>query len=118
MKKQRRYPNGVVTQTTHDLRQRLTSTSVAGQVISYSYWPTGLLKRVTQPDQSWMHHDYDDAHRLIRVSDNLGNSITYTLDNMGNRTAEEVRDPSNSLRRVLTRSIDALGRVQQITGRE
>ena len=111
-------PNGVVTRHTYDPRQRLTSTTVAGQVTGFEYWPTGLLKRVTQPDLSWVHRDYDDAHRLIRVSDNLGNSVTYTLDNLGNRTAEDVRDPANALRRQLTRSIDALGRVQQITGRE
>lgn len=111
-------PNGVITQTTYDLRQRLTSTHVAGQVTSYNYWPTGQIKRVTQADQSWVHHDYDPAQRLVRVSDNQGNSINYTLDMAGNRTAEGVRDPSGQLRRVLTRSYDALGRVQQITGRE
>ena len=111
-------PNGVSTRHTYDVRQRLTSTTVAGQTTVFDYWPTGLLKRVTQPDQSWVHRDYDDAHRLIRISDNLGNSVTYTLDNMGNRTTEEVKDLSNTLRRTLGRSIDALGRVQQITGRE
>lgn len=84
----------------------------------YKYWPTGWPKRTTQADLCWVQQDYDDAHRLVRVSDSLSNSISYTLDNMGNRTAEEVRDPSNSLRRVLSRSIDALGRVQQVTGRE
>lgn len=110
--------NGVVTRHTYDPRQRLTSTTVAGQTSVFDYWPTGLLKRVTQPDQSWVHRDYDDAHRLIRISDNLGNSVTYTLDNMGNRTTEDVRDPGNALRRQLTRSIDALGRVQQVTGQE
>jgi YD repeat-containing protein len=74
---------------------------------------------VTQPDGvSFVQYGYDDAHRLTTVSDNLGNSITYTLDNLGNRTAEEVKDPGNALRRQLTRSIDALGRVQQITGRQ
>ena len=111
-------PNGVVTSYTYDARQRLTSTTTAGQTTVLEYWPTGLLKRTTQADLSWVHQDYDDAHRLTRVSDNLGNSISYTLDNLGNRIAEEVRDPSNSLRRVLSRSIDALGRVQQVTGRE
>jgi YD repeat-containing protein len=111
-------PNGVATNYTYDARQRLTSTSTAGQTTVFEYWPTGLPKRTTQADLSWVQQDYDDAHRLVRVSDSLGNSISYTLDNMGNRTAEEVRDPSNSLRRVLSRSIDALGRVQQVTGRE
>jgi len=112
-------PNNVLTTYTYDARQRLTSTSVGGQITSQEYWPTGLLKKVTQPDGvSFVQYGYDDAHRLTSVSDNLGNSITYTLDNLGNRTAEEVKDPGNALRRQLTRSIDALGRVQQITGRQ
>jgi hypothetical protein len=52
------------------------------------------------------------------VSDSLGNRITYTLDNMGNRTAEWVTDPAGTLRRSVQRGIDALGRVQRLTGRE
>ena len=112
-------PNGVITSYTYDARQRLTSTSVGGQTTTQEYWPTGLLKKVTQPDgQTYVQYNYDDAHRLRSVQDNLGNSITYTLDNLGNRTGEEVKDPGNALRRQLTRSIDALGRVQQITGRQ
>lgn len=111
-------PNGVLTRHTYDQRQRLTSTSVAGQTTVFDYWPTGLIKRVTQPDASYLYYDHDDAQRLYRISDNLGNSVTYTLDNMGNRIAEETKDPANTLRRQLSRSFDALGRVQQVSGRE
>ena len=111
-------PNGIVTSHTYDLRQRLTSTTVGGQTTTFAYWPTGLIRRITQPDGSWVHYEHDDAHRLIKVSDNLGNSVSYTLDNLGNQVAEDVRDPANVLRRQLTRSIDALGRVQLVTGRE
>ena len=111
-------PNGVITVNQYDARQRLTGTSVGGQTTAYEYWPTGLLQRVTQPDGNWVNYQYDDAHRLVRVSDGLGSAITYTLDNSGNRTGEEVRDPGNTLRRQLIRNIDALGRVEQITGRQ
>jgi YD repeat-containing protein len=111
-------PNGVTTNYNYDARQRLISSSTAGETTVYEYWPTGLLRRVTQPDGSFQAYGYDDAHRLVSVTDNLGNSVTYTLDNLGNRTAEEVKDPGNVLRRALARSIDALGRVQQVTGRE
>ena len=111
-------PNGVVTVNVYDARQRRTSSSVAGQTRAYDYWPTGLLKRVTEADSSWLYYEYDAAHRLYRVSDSLGNYVTYTLDNFGNRTVEDVRDPSNVLRRQLGRGVDALGRVQLITGRE
>jgi YD repeat-containing protein len=110
--------NDVTTSHTYDLRQRMTSTTVGGLTTSFAYWPTGLIQRITQPDGNWVHYEHDAAHRLIKVSDNLGNSVSYTLDNLGNRTSEDVRDPANVLRRQLTRSIDALGRVQLVTGRE
>jgi YD repeat-containing protein len=92
--------------------------SVAGQTTTYEYWPTGLLKKVTQPDGGWVAYGYDDAHRLTDVSDNLGNSVHYTLDNSGNRTKEETKDPSGALALQLSRVMDALSRVQQTTGRE
>ena len=111
-------PNGVLTVNTYDLRQRLLSTSVGGQTTSYSYDPVGQLTRVTQPDASYLGYEYDDAHRQKAVFDNRGNRIEYTLDNAGVRIAENVRDPAGALRRTLSRSIDALGRVQQTTGRE
>lgn len=111
-------PNGVATTFSYHPRGWLKSATTAGQTASYEYWPTGLLKLVTRPDGSWLYQEHDDAHRLRYIKDNFGNSITYTLDNLGNRTAEDVRDPGNVLRRSLGRGIDALGRVQQITGRE
>ena len=52
------------------------------------------------------------------MSDSAGNRIDYTLDNAGNRTKEEVKDPGGVLSRQLTRVYDALGRVQQTTGWE
>ena len=110
--------NGVVTLNTYDLRQRLTSRSVGGQTTGYTYDAAGQLTRVTLPDASWVGYEYDDAQRQKAVLDNRGNRIDYTLDNAGNRTAEAVKDPGGALRRSLARSIDALGRVQQTTGRE
>ncbi|MEO8153887.1 MAG: RHS repeat protein [Rhizobacter sp.] len=109
-------PNGVVTVNTYDLRQRLLSSTIAGQTTSYSYDAVGQLKKVTLPDQSWMGYDYDDAHRQVAVYDNQGNRSEYVLDNAGNKTAENIKDPSGNLKRQLSRSIDALGRVQQTTG--
>jgi YD repeat-containing protein len=109
--------NGVLSDFTYDPRGRMLTASIGGQTTSYAYFPTGLLKKVTQPDGvSFIQYGYDPAHRLTSVSDNLGNSITYTLDNLGNRTLEQTTDPSGALARSLSRSIDALGRVQQTTG--
>ena len=111
-------PNGVLTANTYDLRQRLLSTSLGGQTTGYTYDPAGQLLKITAPDTNWVGYEYDPAHRIVATKDNLGNRIEYTLDNAGNRTAESVKDPGGNLRRTLARSIDALGRVQQTTGRE
>lgn len=110
--------NGVTTVNTYDLRLRLKSTSTGGQTTSYDYDLVGQLKQVTAPDGSWIGYEYDDAHRQTATKDNFGNRIEYTLDNDGRRTVETVKDPSGVLARNLARSIDALGRVQQTTGRE
>jgi YD repeat-containing protein len=110
--------NGVTTINTYDLRQRLLSSTVGGQTTSYGYDAAGQLKKVTLPDSSWVGYDYDDAHRQVAVYDNKGSRTEYQLDNAGNRTGETTKDPSGNLKRQLSRSIDALGRVQQTTGRE
>jgi YD repeat-containing protein len=104
---------GVTTSHSYDLRLRRTSTSVGGRTTSYSYEPTGDLKRVTQPDGSWIEHSYDDARRITAVADQAGNRIEYTLDNAGNRLQENIKDPGGALQRSITRSFDGLGRVKQ-----
>jgi YD repeat-containing protein len=111
-------PNGVVTTNTYDLRQRLLSTSIGGQTTSYAYDAAGQLLKVTSPDTNWIGYEYDAAHRQTAVKDNLGNRIEYVLDNAGNKTSQSVKDPGGNLARSLARSIDALGRTQQTTGRE
>ena len=110
--------NLVSTTYGYDLRQRLTSVSTGGSTTSYEYWPTGLLKKTTQPDGAIVTYEYDDAHRLTAVADGQGNRIEYTLDASGNRTAEQAKDPQGTLKRTMSRVFDALGRAQQTTGRE
>lgn len=108
--------NGVVTTLTYDMRQRLTSRSVAGETTSFDYWPTGLLKKVTLPDGSYLMYDYDAAHRLTDLSDADGNHVHYTLDAMGNRTKEESFDPSSALTQTRTRAFNALNQLYQEIG--
>jgi len=109
-------PNGVTTTLTYDLRQRLTSRSTAGETTGYQYDQLGQLTRLTLPDGSFLAYTWDAAHRLTDVTDGLGNSIHYTLDAAGNRTKEDVKDPQGTLVKTLTRSYDALGRLQTLTG--
>jgi YD repeat-containing protein len=60
-------------------------------------------------------YTYDTAQRLTGWSDNRGHSGTYTLDAMGNRTREEVRNAQGQLAWLLVRNINSLNRVQSTT---
>ncbi len=76
--------------------------TVGGETTTLSYWPTGDLEVATLPDGSYLTYTYDSAHRLTQITDGLGNKILYTVDAMGNRTAENDYDPSNTLVRTHT----------------
>jgi RHS repeat-associated protein len=109
-------PNGLVTTLTYDARQRLTSRTVGTEQTTFDYWPTGLLKKVTQPDSSYLQYTYDNAHRLTEIKDSENNRIAYTLDNMGNRTAENVYDPSNVLTQKRTRVFNTVNQLWKELG--
>ena len=104
-------PNSVVTTLAYDARQRLISRQVGAETTTFNYWPTGLLKKVTLPDLSYLLYTYDNAHRLTRIDDGDGNHIDYTLDPMGNRTGENAYDPTNFLARTHTRVINSLNQI-------
>ena len=112
-------PNGLVLTMAYDARQRLTDrcagstlpTCTGGELTHLDYWPTGQLKRVTNPDASYIEYTYDAAHRLIEIKDGASNKIAYTLDAMGNRTAENTYDPSLVLKRTHSRVINTLNQL-------
>ena len=108
--------NGVSTILAYDARQRLTSRAVGGETTGYEYDAVGQLTKVTLPDGSYLSYAYDGAHRLTTLEDNLGNKITYTLDAVGNRTAEQVRDPSNVLAQTRSRVFNSLNRLWKDIG--
>lgn len=114
-------PNGIGTEYQYSLRGWVEAQTLRGSAgramrTTYEYDGIGQPLRVTLPDQSQIAYGYDDAHRLISVSDKKGNSISYTLDNMGNRISEEVKDATGMLARKITRAYDNLNRVRQVTG--
>lgn len=110
-------PNGVVTALTYDMRQRLQTRTVGSELTRFDYNPaTGRLTLAELPDGAALVYTYDDAHRLTAIADHKGNRIDYTLDAMGNRTAEQVRDPGGALTTNIARVMDALNRVERITG--
>lgn len=110
--------NGILTTRTFDSRRRLKTETIAGNATTYDYWPNNLLRKITWPDLSFVEYQYDDAQRLTSITDNFGNSVTYTLDSNGVRLNEEIRDSNGSLAKTISRVPDALGRIQQLNGRE
>ena len=103
------------------------SDNSTSETTTYDYWPTGLLKKATLPDGSYLTYTYDNAHRLTDIQDNLGNKVHYDLDSMGNRVKETYWDSSSAtlpnesvsttgLHRKITRVYDALNRLQTVTG--
>ncbi len=109
-------PNGLVTTLTWHARGWLLSRALGSETTTYDYDDAGQLTRVTLPDSSYLQYTYDAAHRLTQVADNLGNKVVYTLDNMGNRTQEDVKDPSNTLAQTRTRVFNSLNRLYQDIG--
>jgi len=77
---------------------------------------SGATHQRNVPGQGAITYTYDAAHRLTGITDAAGNSVTYTLDNAGNRTAEQFKDPSGTLAKTITRAFDALNRSQTVTG--
>jgi RHS repeat-associated protein len=114
-------PNGVITDFEYHPRGWLTARKVLGtnnsvetddQIIRIEYWPTGLVKQVTQPDGSFTAYAYDAAHRLTDIFDGEGNRIHYTLNNAGNRTQEDTADEQDVLLRTLSRVYNQLSQLQ------
>jgi YD repeat-containing protein len=115
-------PNGLVTAFSYALRGWVNSISVmssgtgSAQITSFEYDDVGQMTATYSPDGSTLSYVYDDAHRLKSIKDSAGNSINYTLDGMGNRVSQEVKDQGGVLTRKVSSVFDALGRLQQITG--
>jgi YD repeat-containing protein len=113
--------NGTKTETIYTPRgwvKTVTTTppGAPAQATVYDYDGVGQLKKATLSDGTALEYSYDAAHRLRSIKDAAGNGVTYTLDNMGNRTGEELKDTSGTLARNITRVYDALNRVQSATG--
>ena len=109
--------NGLITDYAYHPRGWLTTSTVRGadnasnRATRIDYWPTGLVKQVTQPDGGFTAFTYDTAHRLTDIADNAGNTLQYTLDNAGNRVKEDTKDASGALKRTLSRVYNQLGQL-------
>jgi len=113
-------PNNVTTTLTYDLRLNLhTSTlqTTAGNLVTtWNYDPANNLQSKQLPDNSQLNYGYDTAHRLTSIADLFGNTTTYTLDALGDRTLIEVTNSSNKETWKHSGVFDALGRMTSDIG--
>lgn len=109
-------PNGLVTSYTYDVRGRLTNQNRGGETTAFSYTPTGQLASATLPNGYQVSYSYDAADRLVAAADNRGATIQYTLDGMGNRIAEQVKDANGNIALATGRVINSLNKVAAIQG--
>ena len=65
------------------------------------------------PDASAIEYVYDAAHRLTDLRDGSGNSVHFTLDNMGNVIRQKTRGPRGELVTAAQRTFDALNRLKK-----
>jgi YD repeat-containing protein len=114
--------NGVTTSLAYSPRGwlKVRTESAAGTTRStqFEYDDAGQLKKVIMPDASVITYQYDDAHRLIGISDGIGNAISYVLDNLGNRIRETATDRSGKLASLTSRTFDELNRLKSTNGVE
>jgi YD repeat-containing protein len=107
-------PNGVNTDLTYYPRGWLKTRTVGGAQTSFTYTAYGAVQTLTDPDGVTTTFGYDAAHRLTKITDALGNYITYTLDAAGDKTGESVYDSTGTLHKSLTRTFNTLGQLTTV----
>ncbi len=100
-----------------DRLQDLIQTDTAGGAsvtTRWTYLASGPIATVTRahgrPDAVTLTLGYDDAQRLTRITDNLGNVLEYRLDSEGNVEQENIYDTEGILRKTLTQTFDPYNR--------
>jgi RHS repeat-associated protein len=107
-------PNNIVTSLTYDARNRLLTATTQSLVTQYGYDDHGNLAFIIPPEGTRIDYTYTLSDKLSRVTDNLGNRIQCAYDVEGNRTAENIYDPSNALKKSLSFTYDAYNRLKRI----
>lgn len=114
--------NGVVTTMIYHPRGWMLTSTIEDPVGSENatttneYDDIGQLIKVTLPNGTFLSYEYDSAHRLTAISNNLGERQEFTLDDAGNITAEITKDSFGSISRTQTRVYDELNRIYEVVG--
>ncbi|MBF0284218.1 MAG: hypothetical protein HQL51_07145, partial [Magnetococcales bacterium] len=109
-------PNGLSVSLVYDALGRVIQSNAGGRITRFGYSPAGDLIRVERPDGVVVTLTYDGARRLVRVTDNREGQLDLTLDAVGHRVKEEVRDGSGALALARMRAYNQLGRLVRESG--
>ncbi len=114
---EKRSPNNLITKYVYNQRQQMIKIDIGGQITKFDYNSHALTRIVPAGGQPIVY-TYDTAGRLIRITQEAtGEYIHYTLDGMGNRTAEHIYDANGSKLQYEKRKVyDALGRLAESIG--
>jgi RHS repeat-associated protein len=114
-------PNSVETDLTYDTNGRLqTTVRAAGTALAatttFTYDDDGDLTKVTLPNGVYISYGYDNAQRLTSITDALGNTETYTLDNAGNVTQVVYKNTTPTTTYTHSKTFDELSRLLHSIG--
>lgn len=113
-------PNNVITRLEYHSRGWLDKVTVehssGDSVTDYLWYPNGTLEQITFPDGSYLHYEYNDARHLIEIKNNLGETVNFTPNAMGDWTLAETKDASENIKRQQERAFDELGRLMDLFG--
>ena len=112
--------NGVVSEMEYDPRGNLLSVAVkhvsGDSKTEFTYNAANLLVKVILPNGSELNYEYDDAQRLIAISNNLSERMEYTLDAADNVVGEIAKAANGTITRSLTRVYDEMNRLRNTLG--
>jgi len=106
--------NGVNTDMTYTPRGWLAKRIVGGATTTLAYWPYGAVETITDPDNVVTTFTYDGAHRLTKITDDLGNYVLYTLDAAGDVTQQQTFNSSGVVRTSVSRTFNPLGQLTAV----
>lgn len=94
---------------TYNAEGLLVQSTDAVGTTTFTYWPNGLLKKVTENGHT-TYRAYDSANRLIQYDDGEGNSITYEY--LAGGELYKLHYPGG---KVVTYDYDDFGRLWHVT---
>lgn len=109
-------PNGVITNLTFAPQGWLTSVSTADNTTRFEHNTVGDITKLTRGDGSWLAYTWDDARRLVRITNSSEEQAEFDLDPKGNRIAIRFKGVTGNLTKQHQWVYDELGRLLHSVG--